>query len=51
MSQRIKLTSAWAKLRHAEEHMATLRAYIDTVMCVHSRVGLTCGWSCDGVAS
>ena len=32
MSRRIDLTSAWAKLRHAEEHIATLRAYIDTVM-------------------
>ena len=30
MSQQIDLTSARAKLRHAEEHIATLRSYIDT---------------------
>jgi hypothetical protein len=30
MSQQIDLTSAQAKLRHAEEHISTLRTFIDT---------------------
>ncbi|MCA1709942.1 MAG: hypothetical protein LC808_44330, partial [Actinobacteria bacterium] len=31
MSQQIDLTTAWAKVRHAEEHIATLRTFYDAV--------------------
>jgi hypothetical protein len=31
MSQPIDLSSAWAKLRHAEEHIATLHTFYDSV--------------------
>src|SRR4051794_22539364 len=31
MNQQIDLTTAWAKLIHAEEHIATLRTFYDAV--------------------